>query len=104
MVSLMYNSSLIKYKDVTIDNVRVSIKDGNGYYAPIKTLSEIASDYETTVSATVVAWSKIPGLIIPYMHVDQKNPMLYIYSTTEGVLENVIVRVCYLSTPLLWKT
>lgn len=90
-----YNSSLIKYKDVVIKNLRVYTKDGNGYYAQVKPLEEIAPDFEKAICATVVSWGKIPGTIVPYLHVDQGTPTLYLHSTTDGVVEDTIIRFCY---------
>lgn len=89
------NSSLIKYKDVVIKNLRVYTKDGNGYYAQVKPLEEIAPDFEKAICATVVSWGKIPGTIVPYLHVNQGTPALYLHSTTDGVVEDAIIRFCY---------
>ena len=89
------NSSLIKYKDVVIKNLRVYTKDGNGYYAQVKPLEEIAPDFEKAICATVVSWGEIPGTIVPYLHVNQGTPTLYLHSTTNGVVEDAIIRLCY---------
>lgn len=89
------NSSLVKYKDVTVTNVSINTPDGDGYFAYVNNLDVVVPDYKSIIGAMVVAFDSLPGAVVPYFHLNQSIPGLYLYSSKEGTIDMMIVRVIY---------
>lgn len=90
------NSALIKIKDIVVRNLNINIPDGNGFFALVKTLDEVIPERKDTVGATVVSFDSVPGVVVPYLHLNQEKPALYLYSNTEGVLDYMVIRISYI--------
>lgn len=90
------NSASIKIKDIEVRNLNINIPDGNGFFALVKTLDEVIPERKDTVGATVVSFDSVPGAVVPYLHLNQENPALYLYSNAEGALDYMVIRISYI--------
>lgn len=89
------NSTLVKYKDVTVKNVNINTPDGDGYFAYVNNLDVVIPEHKNIISAMVVAFDSLPGAVVPYFRLNQSIPGLYLYSSKEGTVDMMIIRVIY---------
>ena len=92
----LQNSASIKIKDIEVRNLNINIPDGNGFFALVKKLDEVIPERKDTVGATVVSFDSVPGAVVPYLHLNQENPALYLYSNAEGALDYMVIRISYI--------
>ena len=90
------NSASVKYKDVEVNNLRVASADGAGFYVNVANLSNIAPEYKKALGASVISWETVPGTVVPYLHVTQGTPALYLHSMASGVVDGMVIRFFYI--------
>ena len=73
----------------------INTQDGDGYFAYVNNLDVVIPDYKSIIGAMVVAFDSLPGAVVPYFHLNQSIPGLYLYSSKEGTIDMMIVRIIY---------
>lgn len=92
----LQNSASVKYKDVEVNNLRVASADGAGFYVNVASLNNIAPEYKKALGASVISWGTVPGTVVPYLHVMQGTPALYLHSMASGVVDGMVIRFFYI--------
>ena len=90
------NSASVKFKDVEVNNIRVASADGAGFYVNVANLNNIAPEYKKALGASVISWKTVPGTVVPYLHVMQGTPALYLHSMASGVVDGMVIRFFYI--------
>lgn len=79
-----------------MNNLRVTIADGAGFYTSVASLNDIAPEYKKALGASVISWGTVPGTVVPYLHIMQGTPALYLHSMASGVVDGVVIRFFYI--------
>lgn len=93
---IVFNSSLIKTKDIEVKNFSISNPDGNGFYGIVGYLNTIIPGFKNVICVTVVAFDSIPGSVVPYFHLQQASPALYLFSNMDGTADYMVIRISYI--------
>lgn len=85
-------ASIITVKDILIQYINSEYPSDGGYLYRVGYLDELGIK-GSVLSATIVGYSKIPGVTTVMFDLTNQRTSLYVFSANKGILEHVIIRV-----------
>lgn len=85
-------ASIITVKDILIQNISSEYPSDGGYLYRVGYLDELGIE-GSVLSATIVGYSKIPGVTTVMFDLTSQKTSLYVFSANKGILESVRIRV-----------
>lgn len=85
-------ASIITVKDILIQNISSEYPSDGGYLYRVGYLDELGIK-GSVLSATIVGYSKIPGVTTVMFDLTNQKASLYVFSANKGILESVRIRV-----------